>query len=209
MCEWTGSRKKHPGTKHSIPLFATPDNTSTKDLLTRTKENILLLSLGQNIFMSGRNGMECFVREGKKWPGMFCQGWQKLHGMFCPGWQNLAGCFVMGVKNGMGCFVPGCFVLHSNGHSVRSLESICIFLLRDICPSFGTYCIGEQLVLESPTQSENRIKARVYARSIMSQYWPRQFRLVSSYGKVAPRVHTVPPEPSLLANTKYMYGGLD
>ena len=39
-----GSRTKHPGTKHPMPLFATPDKTSHKDLSPRTKHPMLFLS---------------------------------------------------------------------------------------------------------------------------------------------------------------------
>ena len=39
-----GSRTKHPGTKHPMPFFYTPDKTSHKDLPPRTKHPTLFLS---------------------------------------------------------------------------------------------------------------------------------------------------------------------
>ena len=39
-----GSRTKHPGTKHPMPFFDTPDKTSHKDLPPRTKHPMLFLS---------------------------------------------------------------------------------------------------------------------------------------------------------------------
>ena len=39
-----GSRTKHPGTKHPMPFFDTPDKTSHKDLPPRTKHPMQFLS---------------------------------------------------------------------------------------------------------------------------------------------------------------------
>ena len=163
MCEWSGSRTKHP-----IPFFAIRDNTIHKDLLTQTKKNMLFLSLGQNIFRGGRNGMGCIVRDGKKW-----------HRMFCPGWQILAGCFVWGVKKRQGMFCPGMFCPTFQWTFSPSFGIHMHLPVTRFCPSFGTYCIGEQLIWKSPTQFENRIMARVYARALHLVLCTKKLNFVS------------------------------
>ena len=105
-------RTKHPGTKHPMPFFSTPDKTSRIDLPPRTKHPMQFLSP-----RSGENGMGCYVRGDK----------------------NSMGCYVWGDKNSMGCFVPGCFVrlpriLHSlNLVTVKSCSKGLICKMCNTC----------------------------------------------------------------------------
>ena len=111
-------RTKHPGTKHPMPFFATPDKTSRIDLPPRTKHPMLFCHPGVAKMawdvMSGVTKTAWDVMSGvtkTAWDvmsgvanlcGMFCRGVKKWHGMFCLG---------------MFCPAPQDFTFTEFGHS--------------------------------------------------------------------------------------------
>ena len=116
-------RTKHPGTKHPMPFFATPDKTSHIDLPPRTKHPMQFLSP-----RGDKNSMGCYVRGDKNSMGCFVRGGKSL-------WDVLSGVS----KNGMGCFILGCFVqlpriLHSlNLVTVKSCSKGLICKMCNTC----------------------------------------------------------------------------
>ena len=99
--------------------------------------------------------MGCFVRGGKNGMGCFVRGDKNCMGCFVQGGKLMRDVLSGVAKNGMGCFVPGCFVLHScqhimktparllTGHGKSGKANVCGNFLKEKCG------LGKKVILSS------------------------------------------------------------